>query len=135
MSRCNYDELQGGAEDGSEELQYGWRNTHCCTTYEHRGTSSLTPAEAMNRQTYYGYAQMSLVQGMNVLQLLLLHLASYLHLRLFLGRIGHSMEKYASAIWAKMQDIKDCAETLFFHIRWILGNGGIALLYAEDLSV
>ena len=80
ISRCNYDELQGGAEDGSEELQYGWRNTRCCTAYEHRGTSSLTPAEVMDRQTYYGYARMSLVQGMNVLQLVLLHLASYLRL-------------------------------------------------------
>jgi hypothetical protein len=34
-----------------------------------------------------------------------------------------------------MKDIKDRTETLFFHIRWILGNGEIALLYAEDLSV
>jgi hypothetical protein len=89
----------------------------------------------MDRQTYYGYAWMSLMQGMNVLQLVLLHLASYLRLHLFLDRIGHSMENYASAIWAKMQDIKDCAETLFFHIRWILGNGEIGLLYAKDLHV
>jgi hypothetical protein len=57
------------------------------------------------------------VQGMNVLQLVLLHLASYLRLRLFLGWIGHSMENYASAIRAKMKDIKDCTETLFFHNR------------------
>jgi hypothetical protein len=78
---------------------------------------------------------MSLVQGMNVLQLVLLHLASYLRLCLFLGWIGHSMENYASTIWAEMQDIKDCTETLFFHIRWILGNGEVALLYAKDLSV
>ncbi len=57
------------------------------------------------------------MQGMNVLQLVLLHLASYLRLRLFLGWIGHSMENYASAIRAKMKDIKDCTETLFFHNR------------------
>jgi hypothetical protein len=34
-----------------------------------------------------------------------------------------------------MKDIKECVETLFFHIRWILAHGEIALLYAEDLSV
>ncbi len=76
---------------------------------------------------------MSLMQGMNVLQLVLLHLASYLCLHLFLGRIGHSMGNYNSAIWAKMQEIKKCAETLFFHIGWILAHGEIMLLYAEDL--
>ncbi len=29
---------------------------------------------------------------------------------------------------------KDSAETLFFHIRWILAHGEIVLLYAKDLS-
>ena len=41
MSRHNIDEFQGGANDDSEELQYGWHNTHCRTAYEHRGISDL----------------------------------------------------------------------------------------------
>ena len=45
------------------------------------------------------------------------------------------MGNYASVIRAKMKDIKECIETLFFHIRWILAHGEIVLLYAEDLSV
>ena len=45
------------------------------------------------------------------------------------------MGNYASVIRAKMQDIKECNETLFFHISWILAHCEIALLYAEDLSV
>jgi hypothetical protein len=45
------------------------------------------------------------------------------------------MGNYASIIRAKMKDIKECVETLFFHIRWILAHGEIVLLYAEDLSV
>jgi hypothetical protein len=45
------------------------------------------------------------------------------------------MGNYASVIRAKMQDIKECNETLFFHISWILAHGEITLLYAEDLSV
>ena len=52
----------------------------------------------MDQQTYYGYAWMSLVQGTDVLQLVLLHLASYLRLRWFLDLIGHSMGNYASVI-------------------------------------
>jgi hypothetical protein len=68
----------------------------------------------MDRQTYYGYTWISLVSGMNVnvIQLVLLHLASYLHLRLFLDWIGHSIGNYTSTIWAKIQDIKECIETL-----------------------
>jgi hypothetical protein len=54
---------------------------------------------------------------------------------LFLDWIGHSIENYASAIQPKTQGIKECTETLFFHIRWILAHGEILLLYAEDLSV
>jgi hypothetical protein len=84
--------------DDSEELQYGWHNTRRCTAYKHRGTSSLIPAQVMDQQIYYGYAWMSLVQGTNVLQLVLLHLASYLRLRWFLDRIGHSMGNYTSVI-------------------------------------
>ena len=45
------------------------------------------------------------------------------------------MGNYASVIRDKMKDIKECIETLFFHIRWILAHGEIALLFAEDLSV
>ena len=70
-----------------------------------------------------------------MLQLVLLHLASYLRLRWFLDRIGHSMGNYASVIRDIMKDIKECIETLFFHIRWILAHGETVLLYAEDLSM
>ncbi len=78
---------------------------------------------------------MSLVQGMNVLQLVLLHLENYLRLQFFLGRIGHSMGNSASMIHTKMLEIKECAESLFFHIRLILAHSEIAMLYAEDLLV
>ena len=76
--------------------------------------SSLTPAQVMDRQTYYRYTWISLMPGMNVnmIQLVLLHLASYLHLLLFLDWIGNSTGNYTSAIWAKIQDIKECIKTL-----------------------
>jgi hypothetical protein len=75
------------------------------------------------------------VQGMNALQLVLQYLASYIHLHLFLDQIGNSMGNYTSAIWAKIQDIKECVENIIFLVRWIFAHGEIALLYAEDLSV
>ena len=76
MSRRNFNELRGGGngnnEDEYPQLQYGLRNTRRRTSYEHRGTSSLTPAQVMDQDTYYGYAWMSLVQGMYMLHLVLI---------------------------------------------------------------
>ncbi len=74
----NLDKMQGGVDDDSEELQFGWRSTRRQLAYEHRGTSSLTPAQVMDQQTHYGYAWMSLMQGMYTLQLILHHLVIYL---------------------------------------------------------
>ena len=75
MSRRNFNELRGVGNDNNEDehqLQYGLRNTRRRTSYEHRGTSSLTPAQVMDQDTYYGYAWMSLVQGMHMLHLVLI---------------------------------------------------------------
>ncbi len=79
MSRRNLDEMQGGADadDSGEEIQYGLRNTRRRTAYKHRGTSSLTPAQVVDQQTHYGYAWLSLLQALQVFQLVLLLLASF----------------------------------------------------------
>jgi hypothetical protein len=76
--------------------------------YKHRGTSSLTPAQYMDQQTYYGYAWVSLVQALHVLQLVLLLLASFLCLHWFVDGVGNFMGNCTScSIWSKMQSIKD----------------------------
>ncbi len=69
MSRQNFNEMRGGDDDNNDDLQYGWRNRHNRTSYENRGTNSLTPAQLMDQDTYYGYAWMSLHQGMHILHL------------------------------------------------------------------
>ncbi len=90
MSRQNLNELQGdGNENNEDHLQYGWRNTRRRTSYKHRGTSSLTPAQVMDQDTYYGYAWMSLVQGMYMFHLVLLHLAS---VKCFSRRVDRQLE-------------------------------------------
>jgi hypothetical protein len=94
MSRRNFDNLRGGGDENNEDLQYGWRNTRRRTAYEHRGTSSSTPAQIMDQQTYYGYGWVSLVQAVHVLQLILLLLASFLRLRWFVDGVGDFMGNY-----------------------------------------
>ena len=85
----------------------------------------------MDQKTYYRYGWVSLVQALHVLQLILLLLASFLHLRWFVVGVGDFMGNYTSSIRSKMQSIKDCVERLVFLIRWILAHGEIALLYAK----
>jgi hypothetical protein len=136
MSRQNFNKLWGGGnENNKDHLQYGWRNTHWRTSYEHRGTSSLTLAQVIDQDTYYGYAWMSFVQGMNMFHLMLLHLASYLCLRWFVNWMGNPTGNYTSSTQAKMQSIRDCVDRPFFLIRWVLAHGEILLLCAEDLSI
>jgi hypothetical protein len=98
--------------------------------------SSLTLKQCMDQQTYYGYAWVSLVQALHVLQLVLLLLASFLLLHWFVDGVGNSMGNYTScSIWSKMQSIKDCVERLFILLWWILARGEIALLYAKDFFI
>jgi hypothetical protein len=90
----------------------------------------------MDQQTHYGYAWLSLMQALQVLQLVLLLLASFICLRWYVDGVGNSIANFTSCmIRSKMQSIKDYVERLLFHLRWILAHGEIALLYAEDLSI
>jgi hypothetical protein len=89
----------------------------------------------MDQDTYYGYACVSLMQGMHLLHLVLIHLASYLRLRWFVDRVGDHTGNYTASIRAKMTSIRDCVDSLLFLIRWVLAHGEIALLRAEDLSI
>ena len=63
------------------------------------------------------------------------NLASYLHLRWFVDRVGDHTGNYTASIRAKMKSIRDCVDSLLFLIRWVLAHGEIALLRAEDLSI
>jgi hypothetical protein len=116
-------------------IQYCWRNTCEKTTYKHRGTSSLTPAQVMDQQTYYGYAWTSLVQGMHTFHLVFLHLERYLRLQWFLDWVGNSTCYYSLSIRTKMESIKVCVDKLLFLMCWIFAHGKIALLQAKNLSI
>jgi hypothetical protein len=136
MSWQNFNKLWGGGnENNKDHLQYGWKNTCWGTSYKHRGASTLTPAQVMDQDTYYGYAWMSFVQSMYMFHLVLLHLESYLRLHWFVNQMGNPTGNYTSSIWAKMQSMIDCVDRLVFLIRWVLAHGEIALLCAEDLSI
>jgi hypothetical protein len=82
----NNDKIGEGYEDA--DIQYGYRRSQWRTRYEYRGYSSLTPAQIMELETYYRYAKVKVaVQRVTyILQLILLHQASYVSLRTLITR-------------------------------------------------
>jgi hypothetical protein len=44
-------------ENGDDKVQYGYCRSRWRTSYEYRGSSLLTPAQIMEQETYYRYAE------------------------------------------------------------------------------
>ncbi len=113
--------------DSDAEIEYGYRRSRRRTSYKHRGSSSLIPAQIIEQETYYRYAEVAIQHVAYILQLILLHQASYVSLRSMIGQWNvASAVSVASAIeWAreKMQQIIDAVNRLFFLVRWIRGHG------------
>ena len=72
-------------ENGDDEVQYGYRRSRRQTSHEYRGSSLLTPAQIMEQETYYRYAEVVVEQVSYILQLILVHQASYVSLRATIG--------------------------------------------------
>ncbi len=124
-------------ENGDDKVQYGYRCSRRRTSYEYQGSSSLTPAQIMEQETYYRYAEVVVQRVSYLLQLILLHQASYISLHATIGRWSGiaGMAKAIVSAREKMQKIMNAVTPLFFIARWICAHGEIALLYAEDLTV
>ena len=124
-------------ENDDDEVQHGYRHSRRQTSYEYWGSSSLTPAQIMEQETYYRYAEVVVQRVSYLLQLILLHQASYVSLCATIGQWS-GIARMAKAIVSaqeKMQKIMNVVTRLFFIARWIRAHGEIALLYAEDLTV
>jgi hypothetical protein len=124
-------------EEGDANIQYGYRRSWRSTSYVYRGSSSLTPAQIMEQETYYRYAEVAVQHVTYILQLILLHQASYVSLR---ASISHwsgvaSMERTVAIACESIEKIMAAVNRMFFVARWIQKHGEVALLYAEDLTV
>jgi hypothetical protein len=91
----------------------------------------------MEQETYYRYAEVAVQCVSYILQLILLHQASYVTIRSTIGRWSGiaGMAGAIESAWEKMQKIMNAMNRMFSIARWIRAHGEIALLYAEDLTV
>ena len=124
-------------EEGDANIQYGYRRSRRSTSYVYRGSSSLTPAQIMEQETYYRYAKVAVQRVTYILQLILLHQASYVSLRASISRWSGvaSMERTVAIARESIEKIMAVVNRLFFVVRWIRAHGEVALLYAKDLTV
>ncbi len=116
-------------------IQYGYRRSRWRTSYEYRGSSLLTPAQIMEQETYYRYAEAAVQRATYMLQIIFLHQALYITLCMTIRRWS-GIAAMASAIASArgtMRQIMNVVNQMFFIARWIQAHGEIAvLLYAED---
>jgi len=75
----------------------------------------------MEQETYYRYAEVAIQRVADILQLILLHQASYVSLRSMFGRwnVASAVSVVSAIEWAreKMQQIIDAVNRLFFLAR------------------
>ena len=122
-------------DDDDDELEYGLRRTRRRTSYEHRGTSALSPAQVIDRDTYYGYASIAFMQSMYIYQLLLFHLVMYRYLQRCIALLmGSATSSIATDMQVRMDSIKIFAGRLIMLIPFTLAFGEICYLYVEDLT-
>jgi hypothetical protein len=127
-----------GGHDDNDKIEYGYRRSRRRMSYKNRCSSSHTPAQIMEQETYYyRYAKLAVERVVFILHLVLLNQATYVALCSLVGQwSGVSVANVASVVKAaraKMKRSMGAVHHLLFVVRWIRAHGKIALLHAEDL--
>lgn len=128
----------GGGDDEEEEIQYGFRRARRDTSYHYRDSSSLSPAQMMEREACYQFAMDILNELILMIQIMSLVFTMHTRNQAILRRlliIGDAVAGQIAAAQARIQYFKDKMETLIAIFTWLKANGELALLRAEDLSI
>ena len=129
----------GGGDDDDNDIHYGFRQSRRDISYQYRDSSSLTPAQMMEREVYLQYAEDALVRATHIAHLITILFAVYNNLRAQVSQyttsLTESLADIVSAAEARMLLVKEHLNKLLFLLMWIKAHGEIALLYIEDLSI
>ena len=124
--------------DSEEELQFGIRRSRRRTNFVHRGSSSLYPAEIMDRDAYYSSAEQLMEESHHLARMIALLVAAWARLRSVLV-IWQSVTGISSdvidSIFDRVRQLRKLIESILLLMRWLVSYGEMALLYAEDLAV
>lgn len=134
----NDNDLNNNAQtDQVDNIEYGIRRARRDTTHHYRDSSSLSPAQILERETLYYNAEIFLDQAMYVMHMIFMLVDINLWLESFIvagaGLVTAQIDRARNI----MRVMKKQIEHLFFLCTWILSHGEceLAFLYAEDLSI
>ena len=121
----------GGGDDEEEEIQYGFRRARRATSYHYRDSSSLSPAQMMEREVCYQFSGDMLTGCILMIQIMSLVFTMYTRYQTILRRllmIGDTVAGAIAAAQARIQLFKEKMETLILIFTWLKANGD--LLYS-----
>ena len=132
------DERDNNNGEDDEEAQYGFRRSRRDVSYEYLTSSSITPAQFMEREVHFAAAEDALLYSMYLTQILFLLITAHHHLQIMLSH-WQRLRNIADSVVLSLQDrtkrIKKCIDSFLLLLTWTMAYGEIALLYAEDLTV
>ncbi len=121
-----------------DEIQYGLRHPRRNTTWIYCDSSSLSPAQIMERDVYLHAAEDSIFASFSILQNITVLSVSY-HAIQNLIQSSLTVNPEDLSIINNLHDIflklKEALCHLLFLLTWVRSYGEFALLYAEDLSI
>jgi hypothetical protein len=122
-------------EDGRDQgnIEYGFYRSCRNTTYEHRGSSSLSPRQFMERDMLRRCVILAFNRAMEYLLTLTFLRAIVIRLRLACRELGATR----AAFYARqgIERIRKIVDQLVFLNMWIMAIAEMAYLYVEDLTV
>ena len=142
MSRPPPEDDQSDDEENDDEanndIVFGIRRSRRATNFAHRDSSASNPAQMMDRDVHYDFAEdMALLAThlSHVLALLFAMHQRYSSIIQNWQRIQGVAITIIDSIKKKMSKYRKAIDHVSLLIRWILCYGEVALLHAEDLSV
>ena len=125
-------------DNGSQDVEYGFRDTHRRTSYEHRGSSSLTPRLIMEREDHISMIYYLFDRALDYLQSMVYFQAMFTWLRLFVrrleGMMGENVARAAKNAREMMTSIQAKFDEMEVLLACIMALAKIAYLYVEDLT-
>ena len=127
-------------DDGIEEVEveHGIRHSRRLTHFTRRDSSALYPAQMMEAEVHYNFAENAALDSLHLLEILLLLLPHHQPFSIIMASwqqiqgIGIEVLKSPKE---KIQQLRKSMDPLLLLMRWISCYGEMAMLYAEDLTV
>lgn len=125
--------------NGARDVEYGLRDVRRRTTYEHRGSSSLTPGQTMERKDFTSWIYYFFDRALEYLMGMVQIQSEFTRLRLFVRQreeimgesVGRAVEE-ARVMMSRAQAKFDELEVL---VACVMALAEIAYLHVEDLTV